>query len=58
MGEAASSYPTFLWHIRECSEVTNLDCRFSLRTRRYYQKASQLGRFALHFATDSFGHFV
>jgi hypothetical protein len=58
VGEAASSYPTFLWHIRECSEVANLDRRFCLRTRRHYQEASQSGRLALHFVTDSVSHAV
>ena len=58
MGETASSYPTFLWHIRECGEVANLDRRFGLCARRHHQEATQPRRLALHFDTDSVGHSV
>ena len=58
MDQAASSYPTFLWHIRECGEVANLDRRFGLCARRHHQEAHQPGRCALYFATDSVGHSV
>ena len=58
-GSNATTTLALRCRIRKWASIPlNLDRRFSLCTRRYHQEASQLGRFALHFATDSVGHSV
>lgn len=53
---AASADQAVLRHVRECGDVANLDRRVGLGPRRHHQKAPQTSGFALHIATDSFGH--
>ncbi len=41
MDQAASSYQSFLRHLRKRRQNPNLDCRLGLRARRHRQKATQ-----------------
>jgi len=40
MNQAKFTDQDFLWHLRECGQSPNLDCRFSLSARRDHEKAA------------------
>ena len=52
MGEAKFTHQTFLRHVRERREDTNLDCRLRLCARRHHKNRLGAQRIALHFSTD------
>lgn len=52
MDQAASSYQVIVWHYRECSEDTNMDCNLGLRVGSNNKKATELGIKSLHNSTD------
>ena len=56
MDQAAPADQAVLRHVGKCGEDADLDRRLRLRPRRHRQEAPRLGRFALHIATDFFGH--
>ncbi len=54
MDQATSADQAVFWHLRERSEVANMDRGVRLCTRSHRQKTTRTGGFTLHFATDIF----
>jgi len=54
--QAAPADQAVLRHVGKCGEDADLDRGLRLCPRRHRQEAPRLGRFALHIATDFFGH--
>src|SRR5512138_2677609 len=53
MDQATSTNQTFLWHLSQQCQKSNLDCRGRLRTHCDHQKETRLTAKSLHDSTDS-----